>query len=131
MTKKRFKYHRNNDGTSMIYDKEKQEYYFCVDFDNICNELNILYEENQALKSDRVRYEEECRLDIFKELSEENQQLKNKLKFLNELNKPYGAIIEENTRLKAFIKRLTNDCGEIVLMNGVGYKVDKILEDYE
>jgi hypothetical protein len=38
---------------------------------------------------------------------------------------------EENQTLRAFIKRLTNNCGEIVLMNGVGYKVDKILEDLE
>ena len=36
---------------------------------------------------------------------------------------------EENEQLKAFIKRLTNNCGEIVLMNGIGYKVDKILGD--
>lgn len=38
--------------------------------------LNELHEENQALKSDRARYEEECRLDVFKELMEENEQLK-------------------------------------------------------
>ena len=49
----------------------------------------------------------------------------------DELNKSYGAIIEENIQLKAFIKRLTNNCGEIILMNGMGYKVDKILGDYE
>jgi AAA15 family ATPase/GTPase len=46
------------------------------------------------------------------------------VELLNELN-------EENQTLRAFIKRLTNDCGEIILMNGVGYKVDKILEDLE
>lgn len=70
-------------------------------------------------------------VDKLNELAEENTQLKNKLKFLNELNKPYGTIIEENQRLKAFIKRLTNNCGEIILMNGMGYKVDKILGDLE
>lgn len=70
-------------------------------------------------------------VDLLNELNEENTQLKNKSKFFNELNKPYGAIIEENIRLKAFIKQLTNNSGEIILMNGVGYNVDKILGDYE
>ena len=51
MAEKRFKYYRNNDGTSMIYDREQQEYYFCVDFDNICDILNYFYEENRRLKS--------------------------------------------------------------------------------
>lgn len=64
-------------------------------------------------------------------LKEENGQLKKKLEFFNELNKPYGTIIEENKRLKSFINRLTNDCGEIVLMNGIGYNVKKIFGDLE
>ena len=33
-------------------------------------------------------------------LNDENEQLKNKLKFFNELNKPYGDIIKENEQLK-------------------------------
>lgn len=41
---------------------------------------------------------------------------------LNELN-------DENKQYKAFIKRLTNKNGEIVLMNGNGYNVKKILGD--
>lgn len=49
MTKKRFKHYRNNDGTSMIYDKEQQKYYFYVDFDNICDILNNFHEDNNAL----------------------------------------------------------------------------------
>ena len=48
--------------------------------DNLCDLLNELHKENQALKSDRARYEEECRLDVFKELTEENEQLKNNIK---------------------------------------------------
>ena len=35
-----------------------------------------------------------------KQLKKENERLKNKLKFFNELNEPYGTIIEENERLK-------------------------------
>ena len=41
--------------------------------------LNALHEENQALKSDRARYEEECRLDVFKELFEQNEKLNKQL----------------------------------------------------
>lgn len=67
--------------------------------------------------------------NVLNELYDENTQLKNKLKFFNELNKPYGSIVEENIRLKALIKELSNNCGEIVLMNGMGYNVDKILGD--
>lgn len=70
-------------------------------------------------------------VELLNKLNDENIQLKNKLKFLNELNEPYGTLIEENMRLKAFIKRLSNNCGEIILMNGIGYKVDKILGDFE
>lgn len=56
MTEKRFKYYRNNDGTSMIYDREQQEYYFCVDFDNICNILNNLHEENMNNRAEITRF---------------------------------------------------------------------------
>lgn len=50
-------------------------------------------------------------VQILNELHEENTQLKNKLKFFNELNKPYDTIIEENIRLKKEnkeIKQLIN-----------------------
>ena len=43
-------------------------------------------------------------VDKLNELTEENTRLKNKLKFLNELNKPYGTIIEENQKLKRQIE---------------------------
>ena len=49
--------------------------------------LNDLYEENQALKSDRARYEEECRLDVFKELFEQNEQLKQRIIELEKVEK--------------------------------------------
>lgn len=45
-------------------------------------------------------------VECLNHLHEENTRLKNKLKFLNELNKPYGVIIEENTRLKKQINEL-------------------------
>ena len=38
--------------------------------------------------------------DKSKRLEKENEKLKNKLKFFNELNKPYGDIIKENEQLK-------------------------------
>lgn len=46
---------------------------------NSLKRMNALHEENQALKSDRARYEEECRLDVFKELTEENEELKKQI----------------------------------------------------
>lgn len=70
-------------------------------------------------------------IDLLNELHEENQSLKKKLEFFYELNKPYETIIEENKKLKSFINRLTNDCGEIILMNGIGYNVKKIFGDFE
>ena len=42
-----------------------------------------------------------------------------------------NALHEENQELKAFIKRLTNNCGEIVLMNGNAYNVKKAVRDFE
>lgn len=77
MTKKRFKHHMG-----LICEKRDEEYYSFT-IKEVCDLLNALYEENQALKSDRVRYEEECRLDVFKELSEENEQLKETIKTQN------------------------------------------------
>lgn len=38
--------------------------------------------------------------DLLNALHEENQLLKNKLEFFNELNKPYSSIIKENKELK-------------------------------
>ena len=75
--------------------------------------------------------EQEDAVDLLNALHEENEHLKNKLEFFYELNKPYGNIIEENKRLKSFIKQLSNDCGEIVLMNGTIYNVKKALCDLE
>ena len=39
-------------------------------------------------------------IDIMNNLHEENELLKNKLEFFNELNKPYSSIIKENKELK-------------------------------
>ena len=102
MTKKRFKEQNLENHLNRIYDTTKGE---------------VVFDENIV--------------DLLNELHKKNIQLENKLKFLYELNKPYGAIIEENIRLKTFIKRLTNNCGEIILMNGMGYNVNKILGDLE
>jgi len=67
-----------------ILDNEKDALICQCNGKPICDLLNELHEENQALKSDRARYEEECRLDIFKELHDENEQLKQKNKLLYE-----------------------------------------------
>ena len=67
---------------------EYEDYQAFVDSmqgDEVVDRLNALHEENQALKSDRARYEEECRLDVFKELTEENEQLKKKIEKLHDL----------------------------------------------
>ena len=60
--------------------------------------LNNLDSENQTLKSDRARYEEECRLDIFKELSEKNEQLKEHQRTLE------AKIVRLKDRVKTFEK---------------------------
>lgn len=44
--------------------------------------------------------------ELLNKLTEENEHLKNKLKFFNELNKPYGDIIRENEQLKFENKNL-------------------------
>jgi len=49
---------------------------------------------------------EEETVKLLNKLNDENIQLKNKLKFLNELNEPYGVIIGENIRLKQENKKL-------------------------
>lgn len=113
--------------TKRYFEKRWGEEFYIFD-SNIISESDfeekLEYQDYKAFEDSMMGDEVVNRLN---ELYEENIQLENKLKFLNELNKPYGDIIEENRRLKAFIKRLSNDCGEIILMNGIGYKVDKIL----
>ena len=138
MTAKRFEINNdmNLDGDvetyelSCIVDTDNKTFYFVVDsianVESFVGRLNELHEEKSLLlrKNGAMEEEIEC-------LSEENQSLKKKLEFFNELNKPYGTIIEENKRLKSFINRLTNDCGEILLMNGMRYNVKKIFGDLE
>ena len=84
----------------------------------VCEFLNELYEENQALKSDRARYEEECRLDVFKELYKENEELK----------KALGAILLE---VKRDISN-TNQTGEIrVFINPNSFNlISEVLRKY-
>lgn len=78
MTKKRFTI-KHYEFTDWIYDNGK-----VIHTSKVVDLLNTLHEENQALKSDRTRYEEECRLDVFKELYEENEQLKQEKQLLYE-----------------------------------------------
>ena len=62
----------------------------------------FLNDQNQAIVDlyDGSKYWSDKATEKIKELEKENEQLKNKLKFFNELNKPYGAIIKENEQLK-------------------------------
>ena len=90
MTEKRFRVvHSAVTQKFVVVDNEHEEIFEGIkNRDNACrfsNLLNALHEENQALKSDRARYEEECRLDVFKELTEENEQLKKKIEKLHDL----------------------------------------------
>ena len=107
MIEKRFYKTISDIGGNRIYDKDKENAYFIS-----CDEYTV-----------------DGLMKLLNELHEENTRLKNKLKFFNELNKPYGIMIGENKRLKSFIKQLTNNRGEIILMDGRGYRVDKILND--
>ena len=95
MTEKRFEL-RFTGGDTFIIDNENHINHFIGfedvtdDFKCIVGLLNELHEENQALKSDRVRYEEECRLDVFRELHEENEHLKEELaKFQKSMHTRY------------------------------------------
>ena len=72
--------------------------------------------------------------DLLNELNYENEQLKNKLKFFNELNKPYGTIIKENEQLKQQNK-INEDCYKELLQKYddlnkkekyVYFKMDKV-----
>lgn len=92
----------------------------------LCELLNELHDENQSSKEFIEQLQEE--LVLFKEaganmgidlnaqitaLKQENEKLKNKLKFFNELNKPYGDIIKENEQLKQQNKMLRTNVGKL------------------
>lgn len=107
MTEKRY-FERKWEGEYYIFDSytisEK-------DFDE-----KVEYEDYQAFAdsmtgeevTDRLnKYNKaylDCHNDVLR-LEKENEKLKNKLKFFNELNKPYGDIIKENEQLKQLIKK--------------------------
>lgn len=91
MTEKRFRKGKSiltDFPTGAIIDEKTGERYYDgikpshISSKELVKILNELHEENQALKSDRARYEEECRLDVFKELTEENEQLKKRVEYL-------------------------------------------------
>ena len=102
MTEKRY-FERKWEGEYYIFDSytisEKE-------FDE-----KVKYEDYQAFAdsmtgeevTDRLnKYNKEyldCHNDVLR-LEKENEELKNKLKFFMELNKPYGDIIKENEQLK-------------------------------
>lgn len=51
MTEKRFTFYRNEEfNTSIIYDKEDEVYYFCVDLEKIADMLNAQHETIQDQK---------------------------------------------------------------------------------
>ena len=77
MTKTRFKYYRNDDGTAMIYDKQKGEYLFCVDLDNLTDLLN---EQSETITR----------------LEKENEQLKKENKRLEKMNDNLADILVDN-----------------------------------
>lgn len=68
-------------------------------------------------------------------LNNENQLLKNIMSG-NDLNnatliKDNVLLRQKNRMLQTFIKQLTNEYGEIVLLSGIAYNVKKILSDVE
>ena len=70
------------------------------------------------------------------ELNDENEKLKNKLKFFMELNKPYGDIIKENEQLKKELKRckdwINSDKNDyeltLAFIKNKGYSLKDVLE---
>ena len=119
MTEKRFNYHHDGFGAYYLCDKKEGNYEDGIigeiwadksDMKELVDLLNNLHEENQALKSDRARYEEECRLDVFKKLSEENEELKKEIEIINkdhqnlhekhiELQEDYKKCCRKNTMI--------------------------------
>ena len=150
MTQKRFTLF--DDGETII-DNEKaaddggKQIYWTVEYVQrvkLVELLNELHEENQALKTDRVRYEEECRLDVFKELYEENEQLKFQLQntsaqrdefhrgarenanHIGELAKEVSALVDENEQLKQRLQKIQNSFEVNWTQNYVEFDKDEL-----
>jgi hypothetical protein len=62
---------------------------------------------------------EEETVKLLNKLNDENIRLKNKLKFLNKLNEPYGVIIGENIRLRKENKKLKDKIKKLETENEV------------
>ena len=51
------------------------------------------------------------------------------LEVMNGLDRKNQQLKKENKQLKDFIKKLADDTGSIVLMNGYGYHISKVIND--
>lgn len=93
MTAKRFT-HKEDDWE--IFDNGEHLAYAHSDYqaEKICELLNELHEENQALKSSNLEYE-----DIFGRLEEQNEQLQKSL----------SASVEKNRKLQTILDKLGYD----------------------
>lgn len=60
MNKERFKYTNYDDGSSSIYDRKKDEYYFDCDLEDISEILNNFSEENRQLIKDNQTLLKHC-----------------------------------------------------------------------
>ena len=81
MTENRFDYTHYDDGTESIYDRERDEYYFDGDLDEIEEVLNELNDENKQLKDEIYDWKASAEdyLQLGKVLQKENKELKAEL----------------------------------------------------
>lgn len=123
MTEKRFTYDKPFVAFSKggIVDNVTGETYEFT-MDTVLDLLNALHEENQALKTDRARYEEECRLDVFKELTEENEQLREHFIYL------IGTALEDKECRKIYAKGLLEIFDDCANLDEAKIKIKEYLE---
>ena len=103
MTEKRFENRLNKDikkfhALNPVWDNKLETAWNVFEMIDLLNKYNKEYLD--------------CYNDVLR-LEKENEKLKNKLKFFNELNKPYGDIIKENEQLKQQNKMLRTNVGKL------------------
>ena len=58
-----------------------------------------------------------------------NMSTRNHYDYMEEVVDVLNKLSEENERLKDFIKKLADDNGNIILINGYGYHISKVIND--
>lgn len=103
--------------------------------DEFDEEILKLKKENEQLKKQLDETIEGLHKEIttsenaFEGLMNENKELRDACKNYD-WYKLYNQLLNENEQLKSFIKSLASPDGKIWLSSGYGYRIDKILNDF-